>query len=144
MVIAANGFAVESAGHEAHGPRDGFPAELITVHGKYEVLAKAEPASGRNCRCRRSKKMGEMCVGSPCSSMVRILPARKNLKRAGSESTLGVVRIATPPGASNRAILRRNPMGLSTCSITSMAVTKANCREPKSDAKSGWLKSTLT
>lgn len=86
--------------------------------------------------------MGGMCVGSLNSSIVRISPVSINFTRAGSESTFGVVISATPLGASKRTTLWRKPMGLSTRSMTSLAVTKSKEARPSAEAKSFWSKSS--
>ena len=65
MVIAANGFAGENAGQEAHSPRDGFPAELITVSWKNEVLAKPEAGEREKLPLQEIKKDGGDVRGFP-------------------------------------------------------------------------------
>lgn len=74
-------------------------------------------------------------MGSPNSSIVHILPVRKNFARAGRQSTFGVVIIATPVGARRFLTLRRKPIGLSTCSMTSMAVMRSNEPGPSWQAR---------
>jgi hypothetical protein len=68
--------------------------------------------------------------------MVLIFPAARNFKRAGGESTFGVVSAATPPGVRSLPIFRKELIGFSAFSITSMAVTRSNSRCQSCDAKS--------
>jgi len=90
MIVTKECGTRKSERGESHDPGDRLSSQLVSVRGKTKCSRSRRPARGRNCRRRRSKNTGEICVGSLCSSMVRIFPLRRNLERAGRESTLGL------------------------------------------------------
>jgi len=119
---------------------------LYLPGGNLWWAARPSPTLGSHWRVRRSQKTGVMWVFSLCSSSPRSLPLIRNFARAGRLSTLGVVTTAAPRGFSSERTLRKNPTGLSRCSMTSTAVIRSN---PPSGgrrdlAKPGSFRSSLT
>ncbi len=107
-MITEQGIPAKSSRCNSQSPRDRLAGQVVAVRRVKQVFAERKASARQKLSLQQIGKIGDICVGSLASSIVRILPANRNRNRAGIESTFGVVTIATPPASSNRPIFLLN------------------------------------